>query len=236
MPKVARSESAPANRLLAALPPRQLETLLPLMTHTTLGHREPIYGRHDTIRNVHFPLTGIISLVSTNDGGVVEIATVGNEGMVGLPVFLGTDLASLDAFVQVPGESLRLKAADLRRHVRNGGRLFEVLQRYTQALLQQISQSVACNRLHSLENRCARWLLMTHDRVEGDEFSLTQEFLGQMLGVRRPQVSLAASALQRDGLISYTRGRIAIVDRLGLEAVSCECYRAVREEYERLMQ
>jgi CRP-like cAMP-binding protein len=226
----------PANHLLAVLPPRQLEMLLPLLTRTELSHREPIFGRGETIRHVHFPLNGVISLVSSNAEGVVEIATVGCEGMAGLPVFLGGDSSALEAFVQVPGESYRLKAADLRRLVRMGGRIFDVLQRYTQAFLLQIAQSVACGRLHGLEARCARWLLMTHDRVAGDEFSLTQEFLGQMLGVRRPQVSLAASALQREGLIRYTRGRIQILDRAGLEAISCECYRKVREEYERLMR
>jgi CRP-like cAMP-binding protein len=165
----------------------------------------------------------------------VEVGTVGNEGMLGLPVFLGADSSPGAAFCQVPGRALRMPAEALRAAASVEGPLRDLLQRYAQALMDQIAQSAACNRAHSTEERLCRWLLMTHDRVGADRFPLTQEFLGQMLGVRRAGVSATASILQRAGFIRYSRGTITITDRAGLESASCGCYRVVRDEFDRLL-
>jgi CRP-like cAMP-binding protein len=228
--------AATRNRLLAALPAPQLQRLLPALEPIELTWKQPFYEADAPIRFVHFPLTGVASLVTTmEDGVVVEVATVGNEGLVGLPVFLGTDVSPLTAFVQVPGAAVRMPAAALEEEARSGGALSEILRRYTQAFLVQLARSSACNRRHSTEERCARWLLMTHDRVGADEFPLTQEFLSQMLGVRRAAVSVAAGLLQKAGLISYRWGRITVLDRGGLENTACECYRIIRNEYDRLL-
>jgi CRP-like cAMP-binding protein len=228
--------AATRNRLLAALPEPQLQRLLPALEPTELTWRQAFYEADAPIRFVHFLLTGVASLVTTmEDGAVVEVATVGNEGLVGLPVFLGTDISPLTAFVQVPGAAVRMRPEALEEEVRNGGALSEILRRYTQAFLVQLARSSACNRRHSIEERCARGLLMTHDRVGADEFPLTQEFLSQMLGVRRSAVSVAAGRLQKAGLISYRWGRITVLDRGGLENTACECYRIIRNEYERLL-
>jgi CRP-like cAMP-binding protein len=169
-----------------------------------------------------------------DDGGPIELATVGNEGVVGVPVFLGASSTNARGFVQIPGEYQRLPARAFRQAIDNGGQLHGLVQRYSQALFTQIAQNVACNRAHPVEQRCARWLLQTADRVGKEEFPLTQEFLGQMLGVRRATVNAAARALHDAGLITYRRGLITILDRAGLEAASCECYAIVAREFERL--
>ncbi len=171
----------------------------------------------------------------TNAGVFSEVGTIGNEGMVGLPVFLGADQTPTEAFCQVEGEALRMRTDMFREEVKNGGGLVSILHRYTQALFTQIAQSAACNRLHSIEQRCARWLLLTQDRVEPDEFSLTHEFMGQMLGVRRATVTEVAGTLQKAGLITYNRGKITVLDRKGLEGASCECYQIIRQDYDRLL-
>ena len=191
---------------------------------------------NEPIEYVYFPNSGIISLVNlTEDGGTVEAATVGNEGMVGLPLLLGTDRMIGQAITQIVGDALRMKADVFKQEVTPASPLYSLLLRYTQALMNLISQSVACNRLHSVEDRCCRWLLLCQDRVESDEFPLTQEFLAQMLGVRRASVSVVAATLQKAGLIRYRRGKITILDRLGLEAASCECYQIVKQELDRLL-
>jgi len=169
-------------------------------------------------------------------GGEIEVGTVGNEGMIGLPVFLGSDTTPGLAFSQVPGQAYRMPTATFRQFLQASSRLTTVLRRYTQAIMIQISQGTGCNRAHSNEQRCARWLLQTHDRVGADEFVLTQEFLAQMLGVRRATVSEVASGLQENGLIEYTRGHIHIVDRARLEATSCGCYQTIRDEYDRMYE
>lgn len=168
-------------------------------------------------------------------GKAVEVATIGNEGMVGLPLFLGVDRTAGRAFTQVPGDSLRIRADHFQKEVRRQGAFSRMLQLYTQALLVQISQSMACNGIHLIYQRTARWLLMTHDRVASNRFPLSQEFLGQMLGVRRAGVSEVASRLQKAGLIRYTRGSIEILDRPGLEAAACECYGVIEAEFVRLL-
>jgi CRP-like cAMP-binding protein len=229
------ARKAGLNRLLGALPKGAYERLLPDLRTVSLGLKEVLYEPDEPITYVYFPNNGVISLVTVmEDGATVEVGTVGNEGMAGLPVFLGADSSPGKAFSQIPGESARMRADALRRHVERGGPLVSLLHRYTQALMAEMAQSIACNRLHSLEERCARWLLMTQDRVGSDRFALTQQFLAQMLGARRPSVTVAAGMLQRAELIGYSRGKIAVLDRKGLEAVSCECYRVVRREFDRL--
>jgi CRP-like cAMP-binding protein len=169
------------------------------------------------------------------DGLAIEIAAIGNEGMTGLEIFLGGEHTPTSVFCQVPGRTGRIGADAFRQVVRESAPLTSLLLRYTQASLTQISQSAVCNRAHSIDERCARWLLMTHDQVPGDRFELTQEFLAEMLGVRRPSVSVAASILQRAGLIRYSRGLVEVVDRAGLESAACECYGVIAREYERLI-
>jgi len=196
--------------------------------------KEILYEVDTPISHVYFPLTGVCSMLTImQDGSIIEIATVGNEGMIGLPVFLGGDTIPGQAIVQIPGEALRISSAAFREAFANFEPLRKQMERYTQALFVFVSQSAACNRVHDISQRCTRWLLLTHDRVETDQFPLTQEFLSQMLGVRRAGVSEVASNFQQAGIISYNRGIITILDREGLEARSCECYRIVREEFER---
>jgi CRP-like cAMP-binding protein len=224
------------NRLLAALPAAALGRILPLLEEVELTFREDIYRRDRPVDHVWFPAAGIVSLVSEfADGAPVEVATVGPEGMVGIQLLLGSDRIAHRALVQVAGSALRMAAGDFRRLLGELPAFEGLLRRYTLALLSQIAQAAACNRAHNVEERLARWLLMTHDRVGAPEFPLTQEFIGQMLGVRRPTVSLAAGMLQRAELIHYVRGRISILDRPGLEAASCECYATIAAEFERLV-
>jgi CRP-like cAMP-binding protein len=195
-----------------------------------------VFREEEPIERVVFPLTGVFSLLSLAPGAqLVEVATVGREGFVGLPVFLQAQLTSAHrAMSQIPGRAVTLSTPDFMALGNSGGALQTALQRYTQALITQIAQNAACNRAHSVEQRCARWLLMTHDRVDGDGFLLTQEFLAQMLGVGRPAVNGAAQALQDAGCIAYSRGRMTIVDRARLESASCECYDVIRREFDRL--
>ena len=169
------------------------------------------------------------------DGLGTEVGIVGSEGVAGISVFLGSGREVGKVFCQVPGEALRMEADALREETRGGSPLNEMLLRYTQALLVLVSQSTACNRLHTAEERLCRWLLMTQDRVGADQFPITQDFMADMLGVRRPTVSLVASTVQRAGLIRYSRGKMKVVDRPGLEAASCECYAKVKEEFNRLL-
>jgi CRP-like cAMP-binding protein len=221
------------NRLLAALPKKEYQHLLPELEHVTLTFGNIIFEPGDTIRHVYFPNDSIISLLSAvEDRALLEVGLVGNDGMAGLPVFMGVSKSRNRALVQGSGTAMRMKSAALRKEVGDSGALRNLLHRYTHSLLTQISQSAACNRFHMVNARLARWLLMTHDRVKGDEFYLTQEFISHMLGVRREQVTLAASTLQKRKLISYSRGQIKILNRTGLEVVSCNCYKVVKEEYD----
>ena len=213
------------NRLLDSLPRPDMERLRPHLEAVAVGVRHVIYEPNGPILHVYFPTGCVISLVTyLMDGSAVEMATIGLEGMVGLPIFLGTDTMPSRAFGQVPGDALRITAAALTAEIKRNGPLVRVLNRYTQALFNQVAQTTACNRVHLVEQRCARWLLQTHDRVGSDQFLLTQEFLAQMLGVRRSGVSAAAGSLQKAGLIRYARGRITVLDRPGLESAACECY------------
>ena len=226
----------PKNRLLAALPLEEYERLLSKLETVSLTLKQVLYEPNVPIQHVYFLNHGVASVVNLmEDGTAVEIATVGNEGMLGIPVFLGVDKSPQQVFIQISGDGMRMKADVFKNEVNRGGPLQSLVQRYTQALFNQIAQSAACNRIHSIEERCCRWLLMTRDRVGSDQFLLTQEFLSQMLGVRRPSVSVVAAILQKAGLINYSRGRITILNREGLEASTCECYRIVQEEFERLL-
>jgi CRP-like cAMP-binding protein len=226
----------PKNRLLAALPREEYERLLPHLELVPLEYKQILYQPNEPIDYVYFPNNGVASLLTIMENGdAVEVGTVGNEGMVGLPVFLGAKTIPGQAIVQIPGDGLRMRVDVFQNKVTSQSPLYNLLQRYTQALFNQIAQSAACNRLHSIEERFCRWLLMTQDRVGKDKFPLTQEFLSQMLGVRRASVSVVASTIQRAGLITYTRGKITILDREGLEAASCECYAIIKEEFERLV-
>ena len=224
------------NRVLAALPREVSGRLVSQLEPISLTLKQVQYQPNGDIPYVYFPLTTVTSLVvRMQDGQVAEVATVGKEGMVGLPVFLGAQTFSGQAFTQVSGEAVRMTASSFKQEVQRGGALHEVLHLYTQALFTQISQSAACNRLHSIDQRCARWLLMTQDRVGTEQFSLTQEFLAQMLGVRRAGVSEVASRLQKERLIQYSRGNISVINRSGLEATACECYALIKQEYDRLL-
>lgn len=235
MPSTKRDQPV-TNRLLAALPKKEFQHLLPELETVPLVFGDIVFEPGDRIRHVYFPNDGIVSLLSTvEDSAHLEVGVVGNEGLAGLPAFMGVSKSRSRGMVQGAGSAMRLSAATLRRETDNGGSLRKLLNLYTHALITQISQTAACNRFHQVSVRLARWLLMMHDRVAGDEFSLTQEFLSHMLGVRREQVTLAASALQKQGLISYSRGRIKILNRAGLEAASCKCYRLVKDEYDNFL-
>ena len=224
------------NRLLAALPKAEYDRLRPHLQKVSLPLKDILYEANSSIPHVFFPLKGVVSLVIVMDGGFsLEVGVIGNEGMVGTPVFLGSHSSPTRAISQVPGEALRLETKVFQEEMKRGGVLYGLVQRYTQTMINQISQSTVCNHRHSVEKRMCRWLLMSHDRVGTNEFPLTHEFLAQMLGVRRPTVTAAAGILQKAGLISYHRGRVTVLDRNGLEAASCECYEVVAKELDRLL-
>ena len=227
----------PRNRLLGALPPDEYRRLAARLEPVELEARHMFFDVDEPISHVWFPEDCVGSVLGLGaDGAAVETATIGAEGMVGLPIFLGTDRTAAHAFCQVPGRALRMEADAFRAAVARSDALTRLLLRYTQALFTLVAQSSACNRLHDTRARCARWLLLTHDRVGRDEFSLTHHFLSQMLGVRRATVTEAAGALQHAGLIEYEYGVIAVRDRAGLERASCECYAIIRAEFERLLE
>jgi CRP-like cAMP-binding protein len=224
------------NRLLSALPRKDFARLRRgHLTTVTLERKDPVWEPNQTIEVVYFPLDAVVSVLAVADSGVVEVATIGNEGVVGLPVFLGAERSPGRAFCQVPGRAERLAAQVFLREARKAGALRRLLQLYTQGFMVQVSQATVCNRLHSAEQRLARWLLIVADRVGREEFPLTHEFMAQMLGVRRATVTETAGALQRASLIRYRRGAITIRDRTGLEQAACECYRIVRDEFDRLL-
>ena len=225
------------NRLLSGLPVEEFKRIRPHVERVQLEQRDLVFDPEVPITHVYFPETAIISLVSKlKSGGVVEVGTAGCEGMAGLPVFLAGDTSSIQAFAQIPGIAVRMETEAFVRLASPPGAFHRMLLRYTQAFLTQVAQTAACNGAHLVEERCARWLLMTHDRVAGNDFQLTHEFLAFMLGVRRAGVTVAMRALQDRHLVQYSRGKVRIVDRKGLEAMSCECYRVVRAHFERLLR
>lgn len=226
------------NRLLNALPEEEREHLQSKMQRLPIRPHDVMIEPGRAMRQVYFPLSGVISLMTPLlDGAAIETATIGNEGMVGVHAFLGGGaLGNAQAIGQVPGEMLVMNVDTFRAEADGDGKLRSLMLAYTQALFAQISQAVACNGTHEIQQRTAKWLLETHDRAGGaDSYELTQEFLADMLGVTRPSVSVAARTLQSAGLITYRRGEITVLDREALEEASCECYMVVRQEYERLI-
>jgi CRP-like cAMP-binding protein len=196
--------------------------------------RDQAYRPGQPITDLYFPISAVFSLVGVTDGRPVEVATIGREGMVGLPVFLGRSTSPNAAFCQIPGQAALLPAVQLPPALSSGGALHGLLSRFTQATMVQIAQNVVCNTVHTLGQRAARWLLTTHDRVGRDQFQLTHEFFSQMLGASRPTVSETASKLQSGGLIRYRRGQLTITNRPGLEKAACDCYAIVRAEFDGL--
>jgi CRP-like cAMP-binding protein len=229
-------EGVTRNRILSLLSPTELEDVLARTEMVTIQSKEIVFEREQPIRFVHFPEDGVISLVTElEDGDQVEAMTIGNDGFVGLAIFHGIPSSGLKACVQITGRSRRIAAEDFRKLAGAYPGLNRLLHRYCQLVFEIISQSAACNRLHVIEQRCARWLLMSQDRVGRDQFDLTQEFLAEMLGVRRPGVTVAIGALVKAGLIAHGRGYIRVVNRAGLEKASCECYRTGRERQAKLI-
>jgi CRP-like cAMP-binding protein len=224
------------NRVLDRLAGKELTRIGKSLTRIEAAIRHEIYEPNKPFNYVYFPETAVASVVNVmKDGTEIEVATIGYEGMVGLPVFLGTNQSPARSFWQIAGSAYRLEAAFLEKEKRRGTSLAAALGLYTQGFFAQIAQSATCNRLHNLEQRCARWLLMMHDRVPGDDFPLKQQFLAQMLGVRRTGISEVAGRLQRKRAIKYSRGCMMVMDRAGLERLSCECYQVVAREYRRLL-
>jgi CRP-like cAMP-binding protein len=219
------------NRLLAALPAEDYRRLSSRSEQVALIYGENIYELGEIIRYIYFPDSGIISLLAAvEDSLTLEVGLVGNEGMVGLPVFLGVKTSNNRAVVQGGGTAMRIKAADFLAEGKSGALLSRLLQRYAHSLLTQVSQSAVCYRFHLAEARLARWLLMTSDRMQTDKFQLTQEFLSNMLGVRRESVNKSAIILQQQQLISYSRGTISIINLAGLEKTACLCYGIIKDE------
>jgi len=236
MAKTQPLQNGRRNRLLARLPKDEFQRLLPNLRPVNLEFKLVLYEPRATLDYAYFPDRGVVSqLTVMDDGAGIEVATIGNEGMVGLPILFGMAEISSRLVVQVPATALRMRADVLRAETSGDTALRRLLLLYNGAYLTQVSQSVGCNGLHSVPRRCCRWLLMTHDRVEGDEFPITHEFLAQMLGVRRPSITEVLQPLQADGLIRYRRGNMTVLDRRGLEAASCECYQFVQDEFDRVL-
>lgn len=228
--------STPRNRLLAALPAEDLARLSPRLERVEFEARHVLQSPDEPIPAIYFPEKGWVSMLSLlADGRSAEVGVVGPEGMVGLPLLLGSDRSGVEAMVQCPGPLLRMGAGAFRQAIEESTALRTVLLRYALAFQQQVTQTAACNGHHALDQRLARWLLMAHDRAGEDEFPMTQEFLAMMLCVHRPGVTVAARLFQQAGLIRYSGGRMVIADRDGLEAAACECYGAVRRQFDALL-
>jgi len=234
--KVNPSRKSFRNRILSRLPAADLKRLAQKLSKVDAIPRECLYEPNKPLRYVYFPETAVASILTVlEDGTETEVATIGCEGIVGLPVFLGAKQSPGKAFWQVPGKGYRLSAMELKKETARNGTLNDRLGLYAQGFFVQIAQSATCIRAHNASQRCARWLLMTHDRVPGDEFELTQQFLARMIGIRRTGVSEVAGKLQRARLITYRRGHVTVLNRRGLEKASCECYRVVQNEFDRLL-
>ncbi|OYD95418.1 Crp/Fnr family transcriptional regulator [Nostoc sp. 'Peltigera membranacea cyanobiont' 210A] len=226
----------PANKLLAALPASDYERLVPHLKLVSLPVKQILYKAAEPITQVYFPDKSMVSIVTTmEDGSTAEVRIVSHEGMVGIPIILGDNTTTTTAFVQIAGAGMQMDADVLKAECNRGGAIQTLLLRYVQAVYSELAQGTACNRLHILEERLARWLLTVSDRLESEDFLLTQEFIAQMLGVRRSGVTVAASTLSRAGMISYQRGHISILNRENLEATSCECYQVIQKEFARLL-
>ena len=236
-PSDSPSEALPKNLLLATLPRADFERLRPHLKTVAFRPRQVLHKQGGLIEHVYFPNGGVYSITTMlSTGAMVEAATVGDEGMLGFETFLTADAVSPgETLMQVPDTSAEmLSVAEFRNELANGGALRELMGRYTQVVIAQMMQSSACNALHHVEQRCARWLLMTHDRMHEQDFTLSHEFLAVMLGVQRPTVTVVAGTLQEAGLIRYTHGRVTVLNRAGLEGAACECYPIIRAHFNRL--
>ena len=233
---VATSIDARKNHLLAALPDSEWQRWLPQLESVSLPLGQVLYESGDTLSHVYFPTTAIVSLLYVMENGAsAEIAVVGKEGIVGISLFMGGESTPSRAVVQSAGQGFRLKAQMMKNEFNRAGPVLHLLLRYTQALITQMAQTAVCNRHHSLDQQLCRWLLLSLDRLDDNELMMTQELIANMLGVRREGVTEGALKLQHAGLISYSRGRITVLDRPGLEKRTCECYAVVKKEYDRLL-
>jgi CRP-like cAMP-binding protein len=224
------------NQLLAALPDEVRTRWYPYLEYVDMPLGSVLYEAGSTLNHVYFPTTSIVSLLYVmRDGASAEIAVVGNEGIVGISLFMGGESTSSRAVVQSAGKGFRLVALRMKDEFDRAGIVLELLLRYTQALITQMAQTAVCNRHHSLDQQLCRWLLLSMDRLSGNELVMTQELIANMLGVRRMGVTDGAMKLQEAGLIRYSRGHITVIDRVGIEARSCECYQVVKDEYDRLL-
>ena len=224
------------NQLLAALPAAEWQRWLPQLERVEMPLGQVLYESGTTLSHVYFPLTAIVSLLYVMENGAsAEIAVVGNEGIVGISLFMGGESTPSRAVVQSAGHGFRLNAQTMKEEFNRAGPVLHLLLRYTQALITQMAQTAVCNRHHSLDQQLCRWLLLSLDRLQGNDLVMTQELIANMLGVRREGVTEAALKLQKVGLIRYTRGHISVLDRAGLEQRTCECYAVVKNEYDRLL-
>lgn len=228
--------TASGNLLLEALPHEEYKQIAPHLECIKLAPGKVLYNVGEVVRYAYFPKGGMLSLLAITEAGrMVEVGMIGNEGIVGIPAALRNGVAPFQVMVQIQAHAFRISGAALREVFRRGGHLQDLLMRYVNTLLIQITQSAACNRYHSAEERFCRWLLNCHDRAQTDTILLTQEFLSHMLGVPRSSVTAVASALQNKRLIRYSRGKITIMDRQQLEAAACECYDLVRKEFRQFL-
>ena len=224
------------NRLLAKLPPGELDLLRPHLNKVSLSHSQSLIVPGEPIRKVYFPINSLASLVTVmEDGSTVESGSVGREGMVGIPVLLEAGTTPMQTVAQIPGAAMEVKAEVIKDIFHKGGAFHSLVHRYIHTLFVVASQSAACNRLHQIDRRLSRWLMMSSDGIGSDSIGLTQEYLATMLGVRRAGVTEAALLLQDEGLIQYGRGKIEILNRAALEARACECYGVVKAEFDRLL-
>ena len=231
-----RSADLKANSLLAALPAAEWKRWEPQLERVQMPLGQVLYEAGDTLKYMYFPMTSIVSLLYVMENGAsAEIAVVGMEGLVGVSLFMGGESTSSRAVVQSAGIGCRLDSKVMKSEFDRAGPVLHLLLRYTQALLTQMAQTAVCNRHHSLDQQLCRWLLLSLDRLDGNELAMTQELIANMLGVRREGVTESALQLQKEGLIRYARGHITVLDRIGLEKRTCECYAVVKREYDRLL-
>jgi len=236
MPPILSRETKSANRLLSALPDEEYERLVPQGELVHLEKGEIIYMAGDRIEQIYFPLSGMFSLLSTTESGATtEVAMVGSEGIVGLPIFMNIEKSPYEVMIQMTADAVRIETGKVREEFKRGGRLHDLVLQYTHILITQISQSAVCNRFHSVEKRLCRWLLIARDRINSNTIDLTQEIIAHMLGIPRTGVTMAAGTLQRAGLISYSRGKIVIQDLPKLRAASCECYENIKGEVDKFL-
>lgn len=237
MPPSEPAPLVPGNKLLAALSAKCYKRLIPELEILELPLGKVLYNPKDLIKSVYFPRWAAVSMVNIfEDGSMVEVGVVGREGMVGASLMSGDDVSPHQAIVQIADGAWQMKASVFKREIRTNGELANVVMRYSQALFTQVAQTAACNRMHPIVKRLARWLLLMQNRMESDVLQLTHEFISTMLGTRRAGVTIAAGKLQAARIITYHRGKVTIVDQEKLENASCECYRIVRDEYDRLLR